>query len=665
MADKKISELTALTGALNTADAIPISDDSASQTKKINPKVLLEQAFQLADDNSLPASKLSGTALPDGSVTTDKLANDAVTGLKLADNSSLIVSASQPTADFVGQGWLNSTNNKSYFWNGSAWVAHKAAGSINEVTYTNSDPAVELSGTQTGDSLALDVELADTTGAKQFLAGPTGAGGDVTARQIIGADLPSATDTEQGAVVVGDGSGLEVTGGSLSIDNTVAANDASNLHVVQYDAHGLVVGGRKINSSDLPKADASGIGAVKPGTGLTVDGDGALNHTNNLPADTGVKVSYDAEGHITGHSNLLPEDIPAIPGDKITDDSLLGSSIKDRSITEAKLADYAGCYVQEGQPSGDHHLGQFWYTPSTSQLRVYGRGSGGDLWLSVGFGALQAQNLRWAGTINADTSTITTLTDIGVSEGLTAGGPIPTPTDELSGLYFVVETAGSNINLDYVQAETFTEGDWLLCVNLAQGYIHLDIAAGGGGGGGGASKLGDLTDVTLGDIALDNGQSLVYNSITGMWNNVPLTASDVGALAPGDDISELNNDSGFITAADVGDGTITIKKSDGTEVGSFTVNQAGDTDILLPADVVPSPPGDGKLTIADADGNALGEFTANQATGNDTTITLPAQQSVYWDRSGTTLTPSNAGDDISVAKVTATVFDLESLPPLT
>ena len=149
-----------------------------------------------------------------------------------------------------------------------------------------------------------------------------------------------------------------------------------------------------------------------------------------------------------------------------------------------------------------------------------------------------------------------------------------------------------------------------------------------------------------------------------MWENVTLTASDIGALAPGDDISELNNDSGFITAADVGDGTITITKADGTEVGSFTVNQAGDTSIALPADVVPSPPGDGKLTIEDADGNSLGEFTANQATGNDVVITLPAQQSVYWDRSGTTLTPSNAGDAISVAKVTTAVFDLESLSPL-
>ena len=219
---------------------------------------------------------------------------------------------------------------------------------------------------------------------------------------------------------------------------------------------------------------------------------------------------------------------------------------------------------------------------------MYGRGSGGDLWLSVGFGALQAQNLRWAGTVNADTSTITTLTDIGISEGLTAGGPIPTPTDELSGVYFVVETAGSGISLPNVNGDLCTEGDWVLCVDQAQGYIHLDIAAGGGGGGGGAAKLNDLTDVDLNGVSAN--QLLQYNAISGLWENVTLTASDIGALAPGDDISELNNDSGFITAADVGDGTISITKSDGTEVGSFTVNQAGDTTIALPADVVPADP---------------------------------------------------------------------------
>ena len=64
-----------------------------------------------------------------------------------------------------------------------------------------------------------------------------------------------------------------------------------------------------------------------------------------------------------------------------------------------------------------------------------------------------------------------------------------------------------------------------------------------------------------------------------------------------DSTSDLTNDSGFITTADlptVGDGTITIYESDGTtEVGSFTVNQTGATDISLP--VIASPTGFVKL----------------------------------------------------------------------
>ena len=516
MADQRISQLTPLTGALNVADALPISDDSASLTKKISPKVLLEQAFQLADDNSLPASKISGAAVPAGSIGTSELADAAVTAIKLADGSSVIVSGTQPSASFVGQGWLDTSSNKTYFWNGNSWLAAKAAGSINSITYTNSDPAVALSGVQTGDSLAVDVVLSDTTGARQFLAGPTGTGGDVTARQIIGADLPAATTTELGAVVVGAGDGLAVTAGSLSIDNTVVANTADTLHLVQYNSHGLVVGGRQIVGTDIPIATVNGVGGVIPGTGLTITPEGYLNHTNNVSPGTGTKVNYDGQGHITSVSNLLPEDLPTIPGSQVSG-GIVGANLVDRSVAEIKLADYSTCLIQEGLPSGDYKLGQMWFTPSTSQLRVYGRGSGQqDLWLSVGFGALQTQNLRWGGTINADTSTIVSLTDIGTSAGLTAGGAIPTPTDELSGLYFVVAVAGDNIDVPNVTGLTFTEADWLLYIDQAQGAIRLDISAGGGGGGG-ASQLGDLTDVNLTNVEADS--LLIYDAMTGNWVN--------------------------------------------------------------------------------------------------------------------------------------------------
>ena len=518
MADRKISELTALVGALNVADALPIADDSASQTKKINPKDLLEQGFLLIDDGSIPQSKLDAAInLPPGSIDTDELATDSVTDEKLADESTFILSDTEPTAEYVGQGWLDTTNNKTYIWNGTTWVEHKAAGSINAVTYANSDPAVIASGVQTGDSLALDVELADTTAARQFLAGPSSVAGDVTARQIIGTDLPEATATERGAVSVPADGGLSVTSGAVSIDNSVTPNSTDNVHLTVYDVHGLVTGGRKIASGDLPQADVGAPGAVSPGTGLAVSADGELNHVNNISPGQGTKVSWDAQGHVTGGNPLLPEDLPAIPGPNVGP-GIDGANIDDRSIGEIKLSDYSTCYVQEGQPSGDPKLGQFWFTPSTNQLRVYGRGSGGDLWLSVGFGALQAQNLRWAGMVNADTSTITTLTDLGISEGLTAGSAIPAPTDELSGLYFVVETAGSGISIPNVNNEACTEGDWILYVDQAQGAIHLDIAASGGGGGsGGATKLNDLTDVTL--TTPTDEQLLVFDSLSGKWVN--------------------------------------------------------------------------------------------------------------------------------------------------
>ena len=517
MADKKISELTALVGALNVADALPIADDSSSQTKKINPKNLLEQGFLLIDDGSIPSSKLAGTSdIPGGSIGTDQLAGDSVTDEKLADQSTFILSDIEPTAEYVGQGWVNTTNDKTYIWNGASWLAFEAAGSINALEYDNSNGVVTIAGAQGDDTVTLSVEMSDTTGARQFIAGPTSGAGAVSARPIIGTDLPEATTTERGAVSVPADSGLSVTSGAISIDNTVTPNGTDSVHLTVYDAHGLVTGGRSIASGDLPHADLGAPGAVSPGTGLAVSADGELNHVNNISPGQGTKVSWDAQGHVTGANPLLPEDLPTIPGSNIGS-GLDGAVIDDRSIAEIKLADYSTCLVQEGQPSGDFKLGQFWFTPSTNQLRVYTRGSAGDRWESIGFGALQQQNLRWAGTCNADTSTITTLTDIGVSEGLEAGEALPTPTDELSGLYFVVETAGSGIGIPNVNNEACTEGDWILYINQAQGALHLDIAAGGGGGGGGASKLNDLSDVAL--TTPEDQQLLVFESKSGKWIN--------------------------------------------------------------------------------------------------------------------------------------------------
>ena len=514
MADRKISELVPLTGALNVADALPIADDSASQTKKISPKALLEQGLLLIADNSIPGEKINASVQPD-SISALELKDRSVTAVKLDDNSSGVVGAALPaTGVRVGQVALETTDNKFYCWDGADWVAVKAGGSVNTIN-GSTGPLLQVAITQTGDEVTIASGFVGTSSPAQFIAGPTGAGGAVTARAISGDDLPTASAVEKGAVEV-SGGGLKMNGDIIEIDNSIGPSNGT-FNLCDVDENGLVVAYKAIESSDLPVAATGSPGIISPGIDLVVDASGALNHVAKGAPGTFTKVTTDGTGHVVSGSALAPEDLPDIPGDKVTGTGLDGAVINDRSITELKLSDYSTCLIQEGTPSADYKIGQFWFTPSTNQLRVYTRGSAGDRWESIGFGALQQQNLRWGGTCNADTSTITTLTDIGVSEGLEAGDSLPTPTDELSGLYFVVDTAGSGIGIPNVNNEACTEGDWILYINQAQGALHLDIAAGGGGGGG-ASKLNDLLDVEITDQK--DKELLQYDSFSGRWKNV-------------------------------------------------------------------------------------------------------------------------------------------------
>ena len=242
------------------------------------------------------------------------------------------------------------------------------------------------------------------------------------------------------------------------------------------------------------------------------------------------KITYDTEGHVTAGQGLDANDIPNLSTDKITSGDFGTNFISDGAITAPKLSDYSTCLMQEANPGAGDFLGQFWYTPSTAQLRVYSRGSGPqNIWLPVGFGNLQANNLRWLGTYDADTDAIVSLTSIGVSEGLTAGSTFPAPTDTLSGGYFICQVGGSSMTQNDLNGISHTPGDWALCLDAAQGWTHIDVGAGGGGGGGGAQYLDDLLDVTIGGtgtpfstaprMSLEDRQLLKYDGGAGIWRN--------------------------------------------------------------------------------------------------------------------------------------------------
>ena len=139
---------------------------------------------------------------------------------------------------------------------------------------------------------------------------------------------------------------------------------------------------------------------------------------------------------------------------------------------------------------------------------------------------MQANNLRWGGTFNADTDTVTTVTAIGTSDGLTANSAFPAPSDALSGLYLLCETGGSNCTQNNIGGVDFGAGDWAVCLGATQGWTFIDASSSsGGGGGGGASRLNDLLDVTIGGAggsALAAQQLLKYDATDAQWKNTGL-----------------------------------------------------------------------------------------------------------------------------------------------
>jgi len=112
MADQRISELFEISSSgVASNDVLPIVDTNVSQTKKVTAKALAEAGFRLADDATLSAAKLTATGitsdkLADGAVTTTKLAATGITSAKIADGAvgTIQLAATGVTTAKIGDG---------------------------------------------------------------------------------------------------------------------------------------------------------------------------------------------------------------------------------------------------------------------------------------------------------------------------------------------------------------------------------------------------------------------------------------------------------------------------------------------------------------------------------------------------------------------------------
>ncbi len=503
---------------------------------------------------------LNSSHIRDSSLDTDTLQNGAVTINKLGLNSNELdgaviqtgtIGTDQLTDNLPGDVIINKGIDTAQLADSAVTGNRLAAGAvstskINDAAVTN-DKIADINGDKINNGTIEAIKFnADTfgrglnnddtnVGITNVVTAATSSGiswnshGLITgATSLAGTDLPVATDSSIGGISVPAGSGLSVSGAG-AIDHT-ASITAGTVSGITFDEHGHITATEAISPTDLPPATSTRLGAVSvPTTNnnpLTINSAGELRHANvnTTPLTNLVSVNVDVYGHVSsGNSTLVPDQIPSLDASIINTGQFPSDRIADDAITRGKLANYSISFIQEAEPTNLNgvHAGMFWYQESTGQLRVYNLNS----WMPVGFGRLAQDNLRFCGTINADTGFVTTLTDNGRTAGFVVGNALPTAADQLSGTYLVVDTAGSNINV--VSSTSFDEGDWVLCIDDAGGWIRIDTAAGGGGGGA-LLRLNDLLDVDINSPQAGDG--LFYDPGTNNWTNRTTATSRISII---------------------------------------------------------------------------------------------------------------------------------------
>lgn len=661
MADLKISQLAALAGAnLATADELAIVDSSASETKKITVTDLVGNATTLIADATIPGAKIlfgaggiAGASIADAGVSTAKIADDAITAAKLGNESTVDLVTTLPgSGAFTGQIALDTDDNKIYIWDGSAWQSVKGAGSINVVNGSTTG-IVNITASTSGDTVTITTSLDNTTAGAQFLGGPTGASGTVGYRALVGTDLPTPTTSTKGAVIV-NGEGLRMDGDTLEVNNDVTAN-SSTYQAVQYDSKGLITAGRDITAADLPTATSGAVGAIKPGTGLTMGAAGALNHTNALTGATATKVTFDAQGHITSSAALDATDIPSLDTAKVTTGTFDTARIANDAITGAKIADKATATIASTTPAGGEFIGQYHFNSLSRDLFLWD----GNVWQPIG---ISVGEIILAGTFDASsgggTGLVDSVTSEGTAVGLVVGQALPAAANANKNYYLVVSESGTitsgnapNVALappDFILSNggawteidvsstvvaqqatnvAFTPAGDLSSTNVQAAIEELDT-----------EKLGAASPTFTGDVTISTGGTLILEGATANDFETTLTVTDPTAdrTITFPDVTGnvvTTGDTGTVTNAMLG-GSIAYTKLAALTGGNIIVGNGSNvaTSVAMSGDVTISNAGVtaiGSGVVVDADVSATAEIAVSKLADG------AAYQILHTDAAGT------------------------------
>jgi hypothetical protein len=374
----------------------------------------------------------------DGAITTAELGAGAVTGAKLAASSSTIVSGNAPS--FSGD------------FIGQQWVN---IGTGLAYTWTGS-AWVQQAGVQT-------FAFADST-PLNFSAAVSSAG------------LATITSTLD-----------------IQVAATVFAGPTTGSNATPTF--------RSLTGTDLPIATASVNGAIQPGTGLAVTGAGVLNHSNSATPGTYTKVTIDAQGHVSNGAGLSASDVPSLDASKLTSGTLAPSLYGTNSITGIKLANYSTVqFGGAGSTSGvvtfptPQFIGQGFFDSINSDYYLWD----GNAWQPL---TVISGDLIYAGTYNASSNTIATVTTSGTAAGLVVGNALPAASVSLSRFYVVVSVNGTGTAPAPIVA--LAAPDMLICSGTSWDKVGTSSTVAG------VSTATGISVTPYGNIAATNVQTAI------------------------------------------------------------------------------------------------------------------------------------------------------------
>ncbi len=386
-----------------------IADRSVSSTHiELNSITNQELASNCVESTEIAANAVTEDKISASAVSTAKIADAAVTDAKVANG----IDGSKLSADTVTAAKVISTALDRGLDKTSGSIGH-----TNDIT----------PNTTSGITFDAQGHITETTA-------------------LVAADLPEATATSIGAVSVPTDSGLTVdAAGDISINNAVTAGTAP---LITFDEHGLVTGSGSLSGTDLPVATSSDAGAViVPATsGLEVDASGNIfipDQAQIANEATFTKVTVNEQGIVTLGASLDAADVPNHGADKLTSGTLPAGRIAADYITGTMMADNSTAKFGGADDSGGivvfpaaDYKGQFFFDSRNEDLYIYD----GNAYQPV---TITSGEIIYGGTYDADTNTIASVTTAGQAAGFTAGSALPAASADNLKYYLVVSVAGT------------------------------------------------------------------------------------------------------------------------------------------------------------------------------------------------------------------------------